>query len=375
MSCGSLIRGAVYAVFAGTLVFGSSIQQLQADGADAFAARAEAALAKKSHFSFQETALSDVGEAFAAQLGLPVILDNVALDDVGIWTDTPINKTMTSVSLRSALRLTLKDLQLTYVFRDGAVVITTPEEAETRLVTKFYEVDKLARMRAGTYDPLVVQVPYDFDSIIDIITSSIAPDSWDDVGGPGSIDILGTKMVVSQSNEVHQQIGGMLKSLNTAFDASAKVVPGKPPRVVSYSTEDSATTRKIESSLDSIFSFNFENAMLIDIAELLQDRLSFNVDLDRRSLEDIGIDEETEVDFKADGMTLGNGLRHFLGQMELSFYVSDESLIISTHEEIEYSNRSVRIYPVGDLVFTVEKSLPGYDSMMSVITYSIAPQS
>jgi hypothetical protein len=115
--------------------------------------------------------------------------------------------------------------------------------------------------------------------------------------------------------------------------------------------------------------------MLIDIAELLQDRLSFNVDLDRRSLEDIGIDEETEVDFKADGMTLGNGLRHFLGQMELSFYVSDESLIISTHEEIEYSNRSVRIYPVGDLVFTVEKSLPGYDSMMSVITYSIAPQS
>ncbi|MFT5527847.1 MAG: hypothetical protein ACI9HK_005832, partial [Pirellulaceae bacterium] len=82
MSSGLLFRGAALVVFACTVV-SLPAGQLRADEIDTFAKRAEAALSKKSHFTFEDTELKDVGEAFAAQLALPVILDQRALDDAG----------------------------------------------------------------------------------------------------------------------------------------------------------------------------------------------------------------------------------------------------------------------------------------------------
>jgi hypothetical protein len=48
---------------------------------------------------------------------------------------------------------------------------------------------------------------FDFDSLIDVITSSIEPLSWDQVGGPGSIAPLQPCMlVISQTQRVHRKI-------------------------------------------------------------------------------------------------------------------------------------------------------------------------
>ncbi|HUE71967.1 MAG TPA: hypothetical protein VMP01_13860, partial [Pirellulaceae bacterium] len=47
------------------------------------------------------------------------------------------------ISLRSALRIMLGELKLTYVIRDEVMQITTPEDAENQLVTKVYPVGDL----------------------------------------------------------------------------------------------------------------------------------------------------------------------------------------------------------------------------------------
>jgi len=54
-----------------------------------------------------------------------------------------VTRNLSGVSLRSALRLMLKDLDLTYVIRDEVLLITTPEEANAKLVTKVYPVADL----------------------------------------------------------------------------------------------------------------------------------------------------------------------------------------------------------------------------------------
>ncbi len=48
----------------------------------------------------------------------------------------------------------------------------------------------------------------DFDSLMELITSTIQPTSWDEVGGPGSIAEFATNLslVISQTQEVHEQI-------------------------------------------------------------------------------------------------------------------------------------------------------------------------
>ena len=48
-----------------------------------------------------------------------------------------------NITLRSALRLMLKNLQLTYIIQDEVLMITTPEEAEKQLVVKVYPVADL----------------------------------------------------------------------------------------------------------------------------------------------------------------------------------------------------------------------------------------
>jgi hypothetical protein len=52
----------------------------------------------------------------------------------------------------------------------------------------------------------------DFDSLIDLILATVAPDSWDDVGGPGAID--------SFAGGVYVDSAGLLKKLPLSSDSS-----------------------------------------------------------------------------------------------------------------------------------------------------------
>ena len=70
--------------------------------------------------------------------GIEIQLDSKALEDAGIGTDTPVTRKLKGISLRSALRLMLGALDLTYIIKDEVLLITTTEEADTELVTKVY---------------------------------------------------------------------------------------------------------------------------------------------------------------------------------------------------------------------------------------------
>lgn len=60
----------------------------------------------------------------------------------------------------------------------------------------------------------------DFDTLIDLITTTIAPDSWDEVGGPGAVESFPTNLslVVSQTQDVHEQIEDLLEQLRQLQD-------------------------------------------------------------------------------------------------------------------------------------------------------------
>jgi general secretion pathway protein D len=65
----------------------------------------------------------------------------------------------------------------------------------------------------------------DFDTLIDLITSTIAPQSWDLVGGPGSIEGFPTNLslVVSQTQEIHEQIADLLDQLRRLQDLQVTI--------------------------------------------------------------------------------------------------------------------------------------------------------
>jgi hypothetical protein len=53
------------------------------------------------------------------------------LEEASISPDTPVTKSLRGITLRSALKLLLNDLDLAYVVQNGVLTITTKEEAES----------------------------------------------------------------------------------------------------------------------------------------------------------------------------------------------------------------------------------------------------
>src|SRR5262249_8625421 len=100
-------------------------------------------LNKNTTIDAVEMPLRDVVTYLADAHSIPIVFSAKKLDEAGINPDTPITKTLRGVTLRSALRLLLRDLELTYIVRDEVMQITTPEDAESQLITKVYPVGDL----------------------------------------------------------------------------------------------------------------------------------------------------------------------------------------------------------------------------------------
>ena len=172
----------------------------------------EAALAQETALDFTDQPLSDVVKFISANHQIQIQLDGKALADAGVGSDTTVTKSIHDVKLSSALDLLLSDLDLTFVIRDEVLMITTTAEAENILLTRVYPVADLV---APSDDDLVVGDTPDFGSLIELITSSVGPNTWAEAGGPGTIQQhrKSLTLVVSQTYEVHREISTLLDSL------------------------------------------------------------------------------------------------------------------------------------------------------------------
>ncbi len=109
----------------------------------------------------------------------------------------------------------LRELGLSYLIRDEALVITVPEEAESKTITAAYPVADLLGETGERNEFGERQRPVDLDELIDLITTTLEPTSWDRVGGPGSIDRCPhiDVLVVSNSQDTLAEVAEMLTKL------------------------------------------------------------------------------------------------------------------------------------------------------------------
>ena len=65
----------------------------------------------------------------------------------------------------------------------------------------------------------------DFDALIELITATIQPNTWDEVGGPGSVKEFETNLslVVSQTQDVHEEIVDLLEQLRRLQDLQVTI--------------------------------------------------------------------------------------------------------------------------------------------------------
>ena len=105
----------------------------------------EDALKQPTQIEFVETPLKDVVDYLKDLHHIEIQLDTAALKDASVDESTPVTKNLKGISLRSALKLLLDELQLKYVVHNEVLLITSPTKAESDeyMTTKVYPVADL----------------------------------------------------------------------------------------------------------------------------------------------------------------------------------------------------------------------------------------
>lgn len=166
--------------------------------------RIRAALDDETSQTFVESPLMDAVAQISETHDIPIVIDRRALEEVGLTPDTPVSLSLKNVTLRSFLRLMLREWDLTYIVSDEVMQITTIEAAEKCLALEMY------RFPAELID--------NSDKILKSLTLAVAPDVWNEKGGPCSVTTIENVLVVSAPGPIHDDVVEFLEKLTAAFE-------------------------------------------------------------------------------------------------------------------------------------------------------------
>ncbi len=180
--------------------------------------RIELALQQPVSFRVVDMPLAELIGRLSDKLNITIVLTK-KIEDAGVQPDQPVSRDVSNISAEAFLALVLGDLNLTTMVTDEVLKITTVEDAQSpeNMVTRIYPVADLLdyyRLPAAEGGGVCA----DFDPLVDMLTSTLEPDSWQDVGGPAGINGHDNSrtLIVSQRRDIHQKIEGTLTTLRRA---------------------------------------------------------------------------------------------------------------------------------------------------------------
>jgi type II secretory pathway component GspD/PulD (secretin) len=232
------------------------------------------------NMNFTDIPLGKVLDELSTWHGINIYPDRPALEEAGVSLDRPITIRLENISLKSALNLLLHQAHLTYVVADDVLKVTTKENARGRQQMRTFQVAELVipltdsspspgtqPPQASPAAPPTSPVPSPGttpavspgmmsssgthvgspgssfatnvnnaawsrtnaatreDQLIYLITNTIAPKSWANIGGQGTIDYfpLTMTLVINQTPDIQEQIADLLAALRRLQDCEVAV--------------------------------------------------------------------------------------------------------------------------------------------------------
>jgi hypothetical protein len=148
------------------------------------------------------------------QFDIPILVSKIALEEANVEYTTPVRVRGKAAS-RTILRKVLSDLGLAYVVKDNTLQITTVARAREMMTTRTYYLGDLAGVvdyRWGAY-ATQAQMAQNLIGVVNLITQSIEPQSWQVNGGPGTLYFNPATMtlIVRQTADIHYLLGNSIR--------------------------------------------------------------------------------------------------------------------------------------------------------------------
>ncbi len=213
-------------------------------------------------FEFREEPLGDVLEQIAARLRCNLVVRWNKLSAVGVEAERPITARGRDVSVAQMLRMTLEAAgteqgKLAFRADEEMILVSTEADFAAELITRIYDVSDLVvgderspsittgRMHdvpislqpavaqgAVAQAPVIGRInsglrlrvvdngtgtgdeddpsgqPTRLAELIDVIKTTIAPETWDVNGGTGTIRVFRNRLIIRNNVFVHQEIAG-----------------------------------------------------------------------------------------------------------------------------------------------------------------------
>lgn len=231
----------------------------------------ESALLKKISLHEDQVPLADVIKKIQAIAAINIVLDMQGLEEEGANSNSLVSIEVDSIQVKSALNLILRNYNLAYTIENEVLKITSRLRQQGDLVVVTYSVADLvvpipdpsnqvmdpfngvnsgiaggngqmnvppqgfgqvAQNQTGSFDPAnpgrrqpANAMDPDFGALTDLIVSTIAPDSWDVIGGPASIKTHETtlSLVIRQTQKIHEEITDLLDQLRRLQDLQVTI--------------------------------------------------------------------------------------------------------------------------------------------------------
>ncbi|HEY7310903.1 MAG TPA: hypothetical protein VH643_16180 [Gemmataceae bacterium] len=201
--------------------------------------------------NFKKVPLRTVIDDLRATQNINIYVDEPAFAEKGIDQDYPISLQLEQVSFKSALKLLLHEVHLTYVVKDDGLEITT-ENAHGKLNQCVYSVADLLEhkdlpKKAGILSRKGTSPE---QRLMDVISNTISPRSWSAQGGIGTIDYfpMTKSLVVNQTVEVQDQICDLLAALRRLYDKEEQKEESLPEE----KAQDGTTEPGVEQQVDGL---------------------------------------------------------------------------------------------------------------------------
>jgi hypothetical protein len=218
-----------------------------------------------------------------------------------------------------------------------------------------------------------------------LLPQMVAPETWQAPGKGVARAAAGT-IVVRQTVDVHEQIARLLRELIPEHlaplpppnEGTARLaVPGPqanwPGEAEPIEVNHDAA---VEKALEQKFDLELRETPLGEFLEAIRQSHHVPVFLDRSALADAGVGADVPITRDLRGLTLRAALRLVLNDLDLTYLLRYEVLVITSKSEAE-NTLAYKVYPVFDLVVRPPDAPPigpavDYRSLIEGLTSTIA---
>ena len=303
---------------------------------------------KRVSVEFRNTPLDHAIAHLSELSGIPMLLDTVALDDVGIAVDEPCSVVVKNARVSSALSRMLDRLDLNWTIENESLQITTNEVIDECLHAKVFTVNDIVewfrlnsrsddgRDRFGMSEPIVISSaratgfgaegePHEI--LIDLIQRH-SGGVWNELDGAGgTISFQGGLLTVRQSLPVLQQVESFLNRLRFIQKRS----PSSDVWTIPEGGFGWPENRTAMDALRKPVSVKFNETPLHDVITYLGNELGIQIEINVAALDEIWLLDSEPISLTMSG-TASAVLKQIFGTLQLTWIIQDDMLLVTTVE-------------------------------------------